>query len=76
MNVVDMVIHMHQDLGKYERTELAKSLEHQIGIDCAEFSHQPDSHSLMVKYDPDELKGVEILKMVRRFDPEATLVGM
>jgi hypothetical protein len=76
MNTVDMVIHTHQEMGQFEKSELAKSLEHHIGIDCAEFSHHPNSHSLVVKYDPDALKGMDILQMVRRLDPAATMVGL
>jgi hypothetical protein len=30
----------------------------------------------MVKYDPDAVEGMEILQMVRKLDPVATMVGM
>jgi hypothetical protein len=76
MNVADMMIHMHLELGIYERTELARTLEGRIGIDCAEFSHHPHSHSLMVKYDPEAVNGMEILQLVRKLDPVATRVGL
>ena len=76
MNIADVVIHTHQELGKFEQSELAKSLEHNVGIDCAAFSHHPHSHSLLVKYDPEALTGKEILDMVRRLDPDASMVGL
>jgi hypothetical protein len=76
MNIADMLIHVHPELGPHEKTELARSLEHNIGVDCAAFSYHPRSHSLLVKYDPEALTGKEILEMVRRLDPEASMVGL
>ena len=76
MNTADMLIHVHPELGMQQRTVLERDLEGHIGIDCAQFSHRPHSHELMVKYDPDALKGLEILQMVRGIDPVATMVGL
>jgi hypothetical protein len=47
-----------------------------IGVDCAEFDHLPHPHLLMVKYDPDAVEGMELLQMVRKLDPVASMVGM
>jgi hypothetical protein len=30
----------------------------------------------MVKYDPDAVEGMELLQMVRKLDPVASMVGM
>ena len=76
MNTADMLIHVHPELGMRERTELERNLEGHIGIDCAQFSHRPHSHALVVKYDPDTLKSMEILQMVRGIDPIAMMVGL
>jgi hypothetical protein len=76
MNTADMVVHVHPELGAQARTGLERSLMGHIGIDCAEFEHRPHPHSLIVKYDPDAIKGVEILQMVRKLDPAASMVGM
>lgn len=76
MNTADMMIHMHSELNVYDKAEISRWLESRIGVDCAAFSHRPNSHALLVKYDPDALKGIEILQAVRRLDPVATMVGL
>ena len=76
MNTADMMIHIHQELDAASRTELERSLSGRIGIDCAEFDHNSQTHSILVKYDPDTVEGKEILQMVRKVDPEAMMVGL
>jgi hypothetical protein len=76
MNTADMMIHVHPELDALTRTSLEKELMGRIGVDCAEFIHRPHPHELMVKYDPDAVEGMEILQMVRKVDPVATMVGM
>lgn len=76
MNTADMMIHVHPELDAPLRTVLERTLTGHIGVDCAEFTHQPHTHSLMVKYDPDTVRGMEILQMVRNFDPAASMVGL
>jgi hypothetical protein len=76
MNTADMLIHVHPNLDAHARTDLEKNLLSHIGVDCAEFEHRPQPHSILVKYDPDAIKGLEILQTVRKFDPKASMVGM
>jgi len=76
MNTADMLIHVHPDLDAAARMNLQRSIEAHVGIDCAEFIHQPHPHALMVRYDPEAIQGTEILDMVRSVDPEATRVGL
>lgn len=76
MNTADMLIHVHPDLNAQARTDLEKNLLGHIGVDCAEFERRPQPHSILVKYDPDTIKGLDILLTVRKFDPEAAMVGM
>lgn len=76
MNAADMMIHMHQELDAQARTDLERKLSGQVGVDCAEFLHSPHPHSLMVRYDPDAVEGIEILQMVRKLDPVASMVGL
>jgi hypothetical protein len=76
MNTADMLVHVHPELGAQARMGLERRLMGHIGIDCAEFEHRPHPHSLLVKYDPEAVKGMEILQMVRKLDPAATMVGM
>ncbi len=76
MNTADMLIYVHPELDAQKRTELEKMIAGQIGVDCAEFEHHPHPHALIVKYDPDALRGMQILDMVRKTDPSATMVGL
>jgi len=76
MNTADLIIHVHPELDAEARKELERKLMGHVGVDCAEFDHHSHHHSLMVKYDPDEVEGMELLQMVRKLDPAATMVGM
>ncbi len=76
MNTADMMIHVHPELDAQERTSLEKKVMGRIGVDCAEFSHHEHPHALLVKYDPDAVEGMEILQMVRKVDPAASMVGL
>ncbi len=76
MNTADMLIHVHPDLDAAARMLLQRTIEAHIGIDCAEFTHQPHPHALMVRYDPEAIGGMEILELVRQVDPGATRVGL
>jgi len=76
MNTADMMIHVHPDMDAPTRANLEKKLMGRFGVDCAEFEHRPHPHSLMVKYDPDTVGGMDILQMVRKLDPAAAMVGM
>ena len=76
MNNADMLVHVHPELDAVARSELERSIEGHIGVDCAEFSHQPHTHSLLVKYDADTIRGEQVLEVVRKFDPEATRVSL
>ncbi len=76
MNTADMVIHVHPELGADARKDLEKNLSGHIGVDCAEFNHHEHPHALMVQYDPEAIKGMDILQMVRKVDPLATMVGL
>lgn len=76
MHTADMVIHVHPELDIQGRNKLEKRILGCVGVDCAEFNHHPHPHSLVVKYDPDEIQGMQILEIVRTVDPVATRVGL
>jgi hypothetical protein len=76
MNTADMLIYIHPELELQKRTELARIVEGRVGVDCAEFNHHSHPHALIVKYDPDAVRGMQILDMVRKTDPVATIVGL
>jgi hypothetical protein len=76
MNTADMLIHVHPDLDDDARTGLERSISGRIGVDCAEFARRPHPHALLVKYDPDKIRGMQLLEMVRKVDPEASRVSL
>ncbi len=76
MNTADMLVHVHPDLDDQARASLERKISGRIGVDCAEFTHHPHSHALMVKYDPDTIRSMQVLEMVRKVDPEATGVSL
>jgi hypothetical protein len=76
MSTADMMIHLRPELDAQARMGLERNLLGRIGVDCAEFEHRPYPHSILVKYDPDAVKGMEIFQMVRKLDPAASMVGM
>lgn len=76
MNTADMLIYVHPEIDADARANLERKIMGCIGVDCAEFVHHPHSHTLIVKYDPDAVQGMQILDMVRKIDPEATRVGL
>ena len=76
MNSADMLIYVHPELDAKERSHLESMVERVVGVACAEFDHHSHPHALIVKYDPDEIRGMQILDMVRKTDPIAVRVGL
>lgn len=76
MNNADMLIHVHPALDAQARSNLEKRVMGCVGVDCAEFDHHEHPHALVVKYDPEEIQGMQILNIVRTVDPAATRVGL
>ena len=76
MNAADMLVHIHPELDAKKRTHVEKWIEGLVGVDCAEFNHHPHPHALIVKYDPDAIRGIQILDRVRKIDPVASIVGL
>lgn len=76
MNTADMLIHVHPELDTQARANLERRIMECCGVDCAEFDHHAHPHSLIVKYDPDEIQGMQILDIVRTLDPAASRVGL
>ena len=76
MNNADMLIHVHPELDTQARSNLENRIMGCVGVDCAEFDHHEHHHSMVVKYDPDEIQGMQILNIVRTLDPLATRIGL
>jgi len=75
MNTVDMMIHVHPKLDALAKANLERKLLGQAGVDCALFNDHAPPQSLVVTYDADTIDRMEILRLVRVTDPEATTMG-
>ena len=76
MNIADMLIHVHPELDAQNRANLENWVSVCDGVDCAEFDHHTHPHALIVKYDPDAIRGIHILERVRKVVPESSIVGL
>ena len=76
MSKADMLIHVHPELDTQARTNLEKRIMGCVGVNYAEFDHHLHPHAMIIKYDPDEIQGMEILNMARMIDPVATRIGL
>ena len=76
MSTADMLIHIHPELDEQRRAHLAKWVADCDGVDCVEFDHRTPHYALIVKYDPDTVQSMQILNMVRKMDPMATMVSL
>ena len=77
MSSADILIHIHPELDEQRQNHLAKWIGDCDGVDCVELDHHnPPHYALIVKYDPDKVQSMQILNMVRKMDPVATIVGL
>lgn len=76
MNTADMLVYVHPELDVQGRAHLENWVSGCVGVDCAEFEHRPHPHVLIVKYDPETVQSMQILNMVRKVDPAASMVGL
>ena len=77
MNTADMLIYVHPELDTQARWKLEKRVMGCVGVDCAEFDHHhPHPHAMIIKYNPDEIQGMDILSIVRTVDPVASRVEL
>jgi hypothetical protein len=76
MDTVDILIHMHPDLGPETRSRVEQEIMACTGVIAANFNHHQQPHALTVLYDPDAVKDQQILEVARRVDPAATMAGL
>lgn len=76
MDTVDILIHVHPDLSPETRAKVEQEVIACAGVVAANFDHHQHPHALTVLYDPDTVQSKQILEVVRRCDPAATMVGL
>ncbi|MCL4471501.1 MAG: hypothetical protein ACYC05_00975 [Sulfuricella sp.] len=76
MDTVDVLIYVHPELPPETRAKTEQEVMACAGVIAADFDHHKHPHALTVLYNPDEVQDKQILEVVRRYDPAATMVGM
>ncbi|MDO8447836.1 MAG: hypothetical protein Q7T10_03420 [Rhodoferax sp.] len=76
MKAVDVLIHVHPELSPIDRAKVEQEVAASVGVISANFDKHERPHLLIVQYNPDALQSSQILEMVKRLDPDASLVGL
>lgn len=76
MSTVDILIHVHPELSPETRAKLEEEVSACNGVISANFDHHQHPHALIVLYNPDAIQGKQMLDVVKRHDPAATMAGM
>lgn len=76
MDTVDVLIYVHPELSPEDRATVAQEVMACAGVIAANFDHHKHPHALTVLYNPSAVKDKQILEVVRRHDPAATLIGL
>lgn len=76
MDTVDVLIHVHPELSAEARAKVEQEAMSCNGVIAANFDHHKHPHALTVLYNPDAVQGKQILEVVRRHDPAATMIGL
>ncbi len=76
MKSVDVLIHLHPELPPEDRAKVEHEVGAAVGVISANFDQHKHPHLLIVQYNPDAVHSSEILELVKRLDPAASLVGL
>lgn len=76
MSAVDVLIYVHPELSAEDRAKVTQNVLVCVGVVAANFDHHKHPHALMVQYDPDKVNSTQILEVVRRYDPLASMAGL
>ena len=75
MDIADILIHVHPELSSGQRGEIEQAVGDHEGVVSVHFS-PGHPHALTVAYNPAAISSTEILELVRRWDPAATMAGI
>lgn len=75
IKLVDVTIHIDKDTNDETRTEVEKALR---GIEGVVSVHMPveERHLIVVEYNPDATKSMDLLKVVQPLTGHAELIGL
>jgi len=72
--VVEIVVHVSEDLAETQRSDLVKTLQQQEGITSAEFCPLR-YHLMLVRYDRNRVSSQDVLGSVTALQLHARLIG-
>lgn len=76
MNTPDVLFYIHPEMSADGCHKMEQELMACTGVLAANFEHRDHPHMLDVLYDSDITDSTQLLMMVRKFDPAATMIGM
>lgn len=76
MKIVDVLIYVHPELSPEDRAKVEQGVAGCDGVISVNFDKHKHPHALTVEYNPDAVQSKQILEVVRRHDPAATMVGL
>lgn len=76
MNTPDVLFYIHPEMSADGRNKVEQELMTCKGVLAANFDHHEHPHMLDVLYDSDMTDSSQLLTMVRKFDPSATMIGL
>lgn len=76
METVDVLIHVHPELPADARAKIEQEVRDCGGVISAHFNQHKHPHALIVLYNPDVVQSKQMLEVVKRHDPAASIVGL
>ena len=76
MSNADVLIYVHSELSQGDRAKVKQGVEACAGVISADFGKSEHPHALIVEYRSETVQSRQILDIVRRHDPAATMAGM
>jgi len=76
MSTVDVLIYVHPELSAEARKKMVNEVTAFAGVVSAKFDKHKHPHALTVMYNSNEVQSKQILDLVKKHDPAASLVGL
>jgi len=74
-NTVDVILHIDEELSHGNLEDFRDVLLHENGVFAASF-HDEKPHLMVIVYDPDVIPSVTFVKLAKKHNIHAELVGL
>lgn len=75
IQLADVIIHIDETLDQTQLERLREQMFDQAGVMAADY-HLPRRHLMIVGYDPDRNRAVDLLRVVKAQGVHAELIGL